>query len=148
MKWILGTLALLLLGLLLKLNLLVYAMYVLLGVMLLSRFFSRAWTDNLEAARFCSGEILEIGEKADITVEVKNKGLFSIPWLLIEDWLPRDALGQMSQRIKAEGLRLTLTRLALGESKTLNYRVTFLMRGYYQLGPLTIETGDVFGPTN
>jgi Protein of unknown function DUF58 len=145
MKWILGTLALLVLGLLLKLSLLVYATYVLLGVLLLSRFFSRSWADNLEASRFCGDEILEIGGIAEVTVEVKNKGLFPIPWLVIEDWLPRDALVQMPHRIKAEGLRLTLTRLAPGESKSLNYRVSFLMRGYYQLGPLTIETGDVFG---
>ncbi|HKI69335.1 MAG TPA: DUF58 domain-containing protein, partial [Verrucomicrobiae bacterium] len=27
----------------------------------------------------------------------------------------------------------------------LTYRVNFLMRGYYQLGPLLLETGDVFG---
>ena len=41
MKWILGTLGLLVLGLVLKLGLLVYAMYVLLGILGLSRFFSR-----------------------------------------------------------------------------------------------------------
>lgn len=40
MKWILGTLALLAIGLVLKLSLLVYAMYVLLGVLLLNRFFT------------------------------------------------------------------------------------------------------------
>jgi len=39
MKWILGTLGLLVLGLILKLSLLVYAMYVLLGILGLSRFF-------------------------------------------------------------------------------------------------------------
>ena len=53
MKWILGTLGLLVLGLVLKLSLLVYAMYVLLGILGLSRFFSRAWTDHLAASRLC-----------------------------------------------------------------------------------------------
>ena len=52
MKWILGTLGLLVLGLVLKLGLLVYAMYVLLGILGLSRFFSRAWIDHLVASRF------------------------------------------------------------------------------------------------
>ncbi len=28
---------------------------------------------------------------------------------------------------------------------TLNYQVRFLMRGYYQIGPLLAETGDLFG---
>ncbi len=44
MKWIAGTVALLALGVVLQLSLLIYAMYVLLGVLLLSRFFTRAWT--------------------------------------------------------------------------------------------------------
>ena len=57
MKWILGTLALLLLGLALKLGLLVYAMYVLLGVLLLSRFFTRTWTEKIVASRHCTGEM-------------------------------------------------------------------------------------------
>src|SRR5215469_9741473 len=30
-------------------------------------------------------------------------------------------------------------------TETIEYRVKFLMRGYYQLGPLLLETGDVFG---
>ena len=145
MKWILGTLALLLLGLLLKLSLLVYAMYVLLGVLLLSRFFTRAWIEKLDASRHCDGEILEIGESVELEVEVRNRGHLAVPWLIIEDSLPREALVGMPQRIKAAGPRLALRRLAPGETTSLNYRVSFLMRGYFQLGPLLLETGDVFG---
>ena len=49
MKWLLGALALLVAGIVLKLGLLVYAMYVLLGVLLLSRYLSRQWVENLSA---------------------------------------------------------------------------------------------------
>jgi uncharacterized protein (DUF58 family) len=38
-----------------------------------------------------------------------------------------------------------LARLARGETESLKYQVTFRQRGYYQLGPLLLETGDVFG---
>ena len=38
-----------------------------------------------------------------------------------------------------------MTRLKRGEATTMCYTVTFLMRGYYQLGPMQLETGDVFG---
>ena len=145
MKWILGILGLLVLGLILKLSLLVYAMYVLLGILGLSRFFSRAWTDHLAASRFCDKDMVEIGETVVIEVEVKNQGRLSVPWLILEDSLPRDALVQMPHHLKAEGPRLTLTRLAPGETASLKHQVTFLMRGYYQLGPLLLETGDVFG---
>jgi uncharacterized protein (DUF58 family) len=131
--------------LILKLSLLVYAMYVLLGILGLSRFFSRAWIGQLAASRFCDQDMLEIGETAVIEVEVKNQGRLSVPWLILEDSLPRDALVQIPRRLQAEGPRLTLTRLAPGETASLKHQVTFLRRGYYQLGPLLLETGDVFG---
>jgi uncharacterized protein (DUF58 family) len=145
MKWIFGTLALLVAGLALKLSLLVYAMYVLLGILLLSRFFTRTWTEKIAVSRHCTGEVFEIGESAKVRVEVANRGSLTIPWLIVEDSLPFAALTQMPRRIKVDGSRLELTRLAPGEVEELNYRVTFLMRGYYQLGPLLLETGDVFG---
>ena len=145
MKWILATLGLLALGLILKLSLLIYAMYVLLGVMFLGRFFTRAWTEQIEARRFCDEEVVEIGATAECNVAVLNAGRLLIPWVLLEDSLSRDALLQTPPRLKAEGPRLALARLAPGETKVLNYRLTFLMRGYYQIGPLLVETGDVFG---
>ena len=74
MKWILGTLALLAIGLVLKLSLLVYAMYVLLGVLLLNRFFTRTWTEKIMATRRVTGEVFEIGETAEVTVEIENMG--------------------------------------------------------------------------
>lgn len=146
MKWISGTIILLVLGLLLKLTLLVYAMYVLGGILLLSRFFTQAWTDKVTASRTCSLETAEIGETARIEVELKNTGRLSVPWLLVEDALPRETAILTRKRIQAEGPRLALVRLSPDESATvIHYDVTFLMRGYYQFGPLLLETGDVFG---
>jgi uncharacterized protein (DUF58 family) len=145
MKWIFATLGLLVLGVILKLSLLIYAMYVLLGVLLLNRFFTRAWIEQIDAQRFWNEEALEIGAVAVSKVAVRNTGRFSIPWVILEDSLPRDALRQMPTRLKAEGARLALARLAAGETNVLSYQVKFLMRGYYQIGPLLVETGDVFG---
>ena len=144
MKWILGTIALLALALAFQLNLLVYAMYVLLGVLLLSRFFTHRWVAAIEARRFGGDEVLEIGDTAEIKVAVQNTGALTIPWLLLEDGLSRDALTP-PVRIKAQGARLALTRLRPNETHVLTYKVQFLMRGYYQSGPLLAETGDVFG---
>jgi uncharacterized protein (DUF58 family) len=145
MKWIAGTIALLALGLIFQLSLLIYAMYVLLGVLLLSRVFTRVWTSGIEAQRFSADEALEIGGSIEVKVAARNTGRLAIPWLLLEDSLPREALTQSPHHIKAEGARLAVARLAPGESKVFTYRVQFLMRGYYQLGPLLVETGDVFG---
>jgi uncharacterized protein (DUF58 family) len=145
MKWMAGTIALLVLGLVFQLSLLIYAMYVLLAVLLMSRVFTRVWTAGIEARRFSADEALEIGGSMAIKVAAHNTGRLAVPWLLLEDYLPRDALTQSPHHIKAEGARLAVARLAPGETKVFSYRVQFLMRGYYQLGPLLVETGDVFG---
>src|SRR5580658_3390219 len=142
MKWILATLAWLAIGLVLKLSLLVYAMYVLLGILLLNRFFTRTWTERIVATRQAGGDVFEIGESTEVTVEIVNRGPLTVPWVLLEDALPQEALAH--GRIKVDGGRLRLARLARGGTESLNYQVTFRMRGYYQLGPLLLETGDVF----
>lgn len=145
MKWLFGTILLLVLGVLFHLDLLIYSMYVLLGVLFASWFFTRIWTVGIEARRFSSEDVLEIGGKSEIKVAVQNTSRWSIPWLLLDDSLPNAALTQVPIRIKAQGVRLTLTHLPPGEMEILSYEVQFLQRGYYQLGPLLAETGDMFG---
>src|ERR1017187_6746134 len=98
-------------------------MYVLLGILGLSRFFSRAWIGHLVASRFCDQDTVEIGETVVIEVEVKNQGRLSVPWLILEDSLPRDALVQMPHHLNAEGSRLTLTRLETGETASLKHQI-------------------------
>ena len=145
MKWILGTLVLLLIGLVLKLSLLVYAMYVLLGVLLFSRYFSNAWLEKVYTRRTCSQSSVEIGDTADVEVGVHNQSTLSIPWLLLEESLGRDSAQEFPRRLKIEGHRIKVLRLKPGATEVLRYRITFLTRGYYQIGPLLLETGDVFG---
>lgn len=145
MRWVLGAIALLLIGIVLQLGLLVYAMYVLLGVMLISRFLAREWIENLTAERECSKLTAEIGDKVAIIVTVKNRGKIPVAWLILEDSVPRDALQQRPPRIALEGKRTSILQLPGGGQKSLLYQVRFLMRGYYQLGPLLLESGDLFG---
>ena len=52
MKWFLGVMLMLLLALVLESGLMAYAMYVLLGLMVVSRFLARSWTENLTARSF------------------------------------------------------------------------------------------------
>jgi uncharacterized protein (DUF58 family) len=145
MKWIFGTLALLVLGLVFRLNLVVYAMYALLGILLLSRFSTLHWTENIIVRRRGSGEVYEIGESCQVTVEIKNQSSLSVPWLLIEDALSPAALPGTPPKVNVDGGRLDIIRLRRGETAELQYQVTFLTRGYFQLGPMLLETGDVFG---
>ncbi len=145
MKWVLGTTVLLILGLVFKLGLLVYAMYTLLGVLLVSRYLAWAWTGHLSASREADKESAQIGESAQVTVTVRNSGGLKVPWLLMEDSVPGEALRQHPPRLKLEGHTLFLTQMPPGVEKSFTYQVQFLMRGYYQLGPLLLESGDLFG---
>jgi uncharacterized protein (DUF58 family) len=145
MKWLLGAIVLLAVGIWFQLGLLVYAMYVLLGVLLVSRYLAREWIESVAAERECSRLSAQIGEKVAVIVNIKNTGTLPVPWLLVEDAVPRDALLQRPPRIALDGKRLNIMELGPKGQKSLLYQVTFLMRGYYQLGPLLLESGDLFG---
>ena len=145
MRWILGAIFLLLVGIIFRLGLLVYAMYVLLGVFLLSRYLAREWIENLSATRECNRVTAAIGDKAAVIVNLSNTGKLPVPWLLMEDSLPKSALLQRPPRLRVEGKRVELMQLSGGGQKSLLYQLRFLMRGYYQLGPLLLESGDLFG---
>lgn len=145
MRWLLGAIVLLVVGIVFQLGLLVYAMYVLLAVMLVSRFLAREWIESITATRECSRTTAEIDDKIAVIVNVQNGGKLPVPWLLLEDAVPRDALLQRPPRIALEGKRVDIMQLGSHAQKSLLYQVRFLMRGYYQLGPLLLESGDLFG---
>ncbi len=146
MKWFLGVAVLLGLGLVFHLNLLVYAMYVLGGVLLLGRFLARTWTESLVARRQAVDEVCEIGDSIHLTVELENRGRLPVPWILLEDSIPNAARQPALRRLQVNGTWMALTRLAPGETETVfDYEVKFPGRGYFQFGPMLVETGDVFG---
>lgn len=145
MKWIIGTLMLLLVGLLFQLSLLVYAMYVMLGILLLSRYFANVWVGALDAKRRCGESSAEIGDSLEVAIDVHNSSSLTVPWLLLEESLGRAGMVEVPRKLEVEGERIKLVRLKAGKTETIEYRVKFLMRGYYQLGPLLLESGDVFG---
>src|SRR5215469_631493 len=103
MKWVLGIAVLLVLGLVFHLNLLVYAMYVLGGVLLLGRFLARSWTENLVARRVAVDTVCEMGDAVRITVELENKGRLTVPWILLEDSIPIKALHGMRPCLRMDG---------------------------------------------
>ncbi len=145
MNWLIGAILILLLALIFDFGLLVYAMYALLGVLLVSRFLTRRWAESLAATRECNRLTANIGDTVTIVVRVANRGWLPIPWLLLEDLLPRQALIHEPPNLKVQGRRVQLAMLRGGGVKSLLYQLTCNRRGYYQLGPLVLETGDLFG---
>jgi uncharacterized protein (DUF58 family) len=157
MKWFVGVVLLLLAALLLESGLLAYAAYVLLGLLLVSRVLARTWARNLAVERTCkrssgpSGEEVagglaaEVGDQVVVTLKLHNRGWLPIPWVLLEDLLPRQALGPRFPRLKVKGKRLHVIMLRGGGEQTLRYTLECVARGYFTIGPTVLETGDLFG---
>ncbi len=163
MKWYIAVVLILLAALLLDAGLLAYSMYVLLGLLLLTRFLARSWIDNLsaeravsparpadaddrdEAERSTGGMTAEIGDRVKVRVTVTNAGRLPVPWVLLEDMLPPDALDKRFPKLKVKGKRLRIAMLSARGTTKLDYTVECLTRGYFQIGPLVMENGDLFG---
>jgi uncharacterized repeat protein (TIGR01451 family) len=145
MRWFLAIVAILALAAVLDLGLLACAMLALLGLLLVSRFLARSWITNLEATRECNRTDAEAGQTIACIVKLINRGRLPVAWVLVEDMLPRAAISSKPPRIEVKGHRLAVAMLGPRGQRTLNYQLHFVMRGYYQVGPLVLETGDLFG---
>jgi uncharacterized protein (DUF58 family) len=145
MKWYVAAALLLLAAFFLESSLLAYATYVLLGVLVVSRLLARSWIANLSATRQCDITTAEIGDKVPVTLTLHNAGALPVPWVLAEDLLPQSALQQRPPRLRVKGKRLMIALIRAGGETTLRYTLECRQRGYYQIGPLILETGDVFG---
>jgi uncharacterized protein (DUF58 family) len=145
MYWFLAILLILLAALFLESGLLAYAMYVLLGVLLVSRLLARLWIGKLSATRSCNQLTAEIGDNVKVRLTVRNAARLPVPWVLLEDLLPRSALNLRSPRLRIKGKRLQLRMIPAAGEVVLDYQLHCLMRGYYQIGPLLMESGDLFG---
>lgn len=146
MRWFVGVGVILALALLLEAGLLAYAMYVLLGLMVLSRFLARAWIGHLSAQREFHRMTAEIGDVVAVNLTVRNHGWLPVPWVVMEDLLPA-AKGQARgvRRLRVKGKRLQIGMLRPAGEITLRYKLEMQMRGYFQVGPLLLESGDLFG---
>jgi uncharacterized protein (DUF58 family) len=145
MRWLVVSIALLLVAVALNLGLLAYAMYALLGVIVVSRSLADRWSADLTATRSINRDHVNIGDSVAVVTVIENRGWLPIPWLLLEDLLPRKALIHNPPNLQITGRRLQLVCFRGRGRKTISYQLKCNCRGYYQLGPLVAETGDVFG---
>jgi uncharacterized protein (DUF58 family) len=120
-------------------------MYALIGVIAISRKLADTWSGHLTATREVSRERVKIGETVAVVTVLENKSWLPVPWLLLEDLLPRRALLFDPPTLQVTGRRLQLASFRGRARKTLLYQLKCNRRGYYQIGPLVAETGDVFG---
>lgn len=114
-----------------------YAVYAFLLLIGLSAASSRLWLSGLDCERSIDRQTVQQGDAVTVTVTVTNRRGFPIPWIYFEDWHPADC------NLDGDAARLAI--LMPGRSVTLAYRLTCPRRGYHRIGPLLMETGDLFG---
>lgn len=136
---------LLLVAMLLNLDLLVYAIYSIVGVLFISKWVTSRWSQAVTATRRKIPQQVEIGDEVSITVDVAHVGTLPISWILIDDLLEKRAIASKIPAITVKGDNITITQMPAGGIQRLNYSIKFHRRGYYQIGPVVIETGDLLG---
>ena len=145
MIWIAAALVVLVFALVTGMSLLAYAMYALLAVIFISRYLTSRWAGGLSAARECSRLTCSVGESTAVVVTVENQGNLPVAWALVEDLLPKGAILYDPPSLKVTGRRVLLSMFRAQAKKQILYQLACNRRGYHQIGPLIVETGDLFG---
>jgi uncharacterized protein (DUF58 family) len=120
----------------LRSDLFFYLLYVVVGLQLLARLWLRQSARHLRWRRRTPAAAFP-GERLTVELEVTNDGLLPLPWLVINESLPAS---MRSPPMIREALSL-----GAGERRVLTYELIGQRRGYYKIGPVSLQTGDVLG---
>ncbi len=121
----------------LRIGFFTYALYVVLALVVTSRLTSEFGLRGVVHRRQCDTQRARIGEVVPVAIEVKHTGKLPLVWLLAEDLNP--------EAMSREGSQTVVRALWPGRGFKLAYELVCLRRGYHQIGPLLLETGDLFG---
>lgn len=145
MKWAIAGILLLIVAVTLQSYFLIWAALLAAGIWQLGRRATLAWTEGLFGRRKVSTLEGEIGDVVTVQVEMENRGRWPVLWTLCEDLLPQLPGGRERNWLSTDGAHAGVLQLAAGQKQLWEYRLKCHRRGYYQLGPLVMETGDVLG---
>lgn len=126
----------LVIAIVLRIDFVFYIVYVCLGVYAWSRWFPNHALRHLHIQRQYNDHAF-LGETVTVQLSLQNSSRLSLPWLQLTESVPL-GLRKGTQTEQALSLRGR-------EEKELHYLVQAYRRGYYQLGPLYLQLGDLFG---
>lgn len=136
-RWLVVVTALLALAYVHRGGFYMYAMYVVLALLFTSRLTALHGLKGVTHRRYCPVQRARLGESVDVRVEISHGSRWPVPWVLVEDLVPA-ALGRTGEVARVATL---WPKQSLG----LRYSLHCDRRGYHQIGPVLIETGDLFG---
>jgi len=135
--WITISVGLVVVAILFRLQYVAYVAYAFFLLELLSRVMNYYSLSSLSVTRDLTRTQARIGDSLDVTTTVTNRSILPVPWILLEELLP--------DRLPKKGVFARLSSLLPGRSVVLKYSIEMKYRGYYQIGPTLVETGDLFG---
>ena len=144
MKWIVAAIAMLVLAFAFDLGLLVYAVYCLVAIFIAARYVTSRWSGHLVATRTVSATKAKIGDVVEVVIALQNEDNWPITWMLVEDLLPLK-VRTLKMPLTVNGQRVAVMDFKGKEQQELRYELVCDRRGYFQIGPTVIETGDMFG---
>lgn len=128
--------ALVAVALLLRVDFIYYVLYVAVGVFVWSQWSgSRALRNLVAERRFARRAFL--GEIVDITIRLTNNSRLALPWVQFSESVPPE--------LRLEDPTSHVVTLHGRQTVEHSYRVRAQQRGYYQIGPLRLRSGDLFG---
>jgi len=111
----------------------------------LAKYFSTRWIEAVEVERFVEAQEVTVGATVGVGMKITNKSGYWIPWMLIDD-----KIAKRYTKLPPVALNLlvaTVQLFSFSPKKTTlhRYALQTQRRGYYQLGPTLLETGDLLG---
>ncbi|TWU02251.1 DUF58 domain-containing protein [Stieleria varia] len=116
-------------------------------IVFLNHFLAKTWSQCCVAVRSHNNDDdeLKVGGRVAVELAVTNTGRLPVFWVLVEDLLPRWATRSEHPTLRVEGDRIQVMLLWPGVTRKLNYEIVCHRRGYFQIGPTVLETGDLMG---
>lgn len=105
--------------------------------------------EDVTYERKLSQQRIFMGEEVTLTITLTNKKPVPLPRIQVNDEIPeeielKDAELAVSANIHSQILRHS-TSMAWYERMHWNYTLTARERGFYRIGPVRLESGDLFG---
>jgi uncharacterized protein (DUF58 family) len=110
--------------------------YLFFAVYLLSRLWTPRTVKHLRVQRRFTDRAF-LGDRVTVDLTVHNAGWLPIPWLEVHESLPVQLIAPPFHR--------QVVSLSPRERRHFHYTLHCRRRGYYPVGPLTMQTGDLLG---
>jgi uncharacterized protein (DUF58 family) len=149
-RWLPLFVAGIILGVVLRIPLLVTFILLLFFVLSLATWWQRRSLDGVKYRRKAYYKRAFPGESVPLQIEIENHKMLPLTWLRVQDPWPK-AVGPEQEDVLApthlpdQGLLTNVFSLRWYERARRQYTLKFRKRGIFPVGPVRLESGDLFG---